>query len=192
MLRDPGSKWDLRRDARFSRSAQTLLAGDWRMRVNVSTMLNQSKTVFQAEIDSACELIDFWRFNCHYARGFHDDFQPLVSQRESLTRQISGLSRASYSQSPHSTSRALRRTFQARACNSGLHQCLEAQQELVLLQLLPDEADDGSRSFPPGAPTSFPARVQRLLKLHHRTPISLDCTSLVPQLPSRAYGRKSD
>ena len=49
------------------------------MRVNVSTMLNQSKTVFQAEIDSACELIDFWRFNCHYARGFHDDFQPLVS-----------------------------------------------------------------------------------------------------------------
>ena len=44
-----------------------LLAGDWRMRVNVSTMLNQSKTVFQAEIDSACELIDFWRFNCHYA-----------------------------------------------------------------------------------------------------------------------------
>ena len=56
-----------------------LLAGDWRMRVNASTMLNQSKTVFQAEIDSACELIDFWRFNCHYARGFHDDFQPLVS-----------------------------------------------------------------------------------------------------------------
>ena len=56
-----------------------LLAGEWRMRVNASTMLNQSKTVFQAEIDSACELIDFWRFNCYYARGFHDDFQPLVS-----------------------------------------------------------------------------------------------------------------
>ena len=40
------------------------------MRVNAATMLNQSKTAFQAEIDSACELIDFWRFNCHYARGF--------------------------------------------------------------------------------------------------------------------------
>ena len=62
----------------FERCAD-LLAGDWRMRVNASTMLNQSKTAFQAEIDSACELIDFWRFNCHYARGFHDDFQPLVS-----------------------------------------------------------------------------------------------------------------
>ncbi len=56
-----------------------LLAGDWRMKVNASTMLNQSKTAFQAEIDSACELIDFWRFNCHYARGFHDYLQPLVS-----------------------------------------------------------------------------------------------------------------
>ena len=66
------------RCAIFERCAD-LLAGDWRMRVNASTMLNQSKTAFQAEIDSACELIDFWRFNCHYARGFHDDLQPLVS-----------------------------------------------------------------------------------------------------------------
>ncbi len=66
------------RCAIFERCAD-LLAGDWRMRVNASTMLNQSKTAFQAEIDAACELIDFWRFNCHYARGFHDDFQPLVS-----------------------------------------------------------------------------------------------------------------
>ncbi len=62
----------------FERCA-SLLSGDWRMRVNASTMLNQSKTAFQAEIDSACELIDFWRFNCHYARGFHDDLQPLIS-----------------------------------------------------------------------------------------------------------------
>tara|TARA_B110000444_G_scaffold62980_1_gene58917 strand:- start:10 stop:1629 length:1620 start_codon:yes stop_codon:yes gene_type:complete len=66
------------RCAIFERCAD-LLAGDWRMKVNASTMLNQSKTVFQAEIDAACELIDFWRFNCHYARGFHDQLQPLVS-----------------------------------------------------------------------------------------------------------------
>tara|TARA_B110000014_G_scaffold261078_1_gene252097 strand:- start:2374 stop:3993 length:1620 start_codon:yes stop_codon:yes gene_type:complete len=72
---------DIGLDARcqiFEKCAD-LLAGEWRAKVNASTMLNQSKTVFQAEIDSACELIDFWRFNCHYARGFHDDFQPLVS-----------------------------------------------------------------------------------------------------------------
>jgi len=48
--------------------AAELLAGPWRQRLNAATMLGQSKTAFQAEIDSACELIDFWRFNVHYAR----------------------------------------------------------------------------------------------------------------------------
>ena len=56
-----------------------LLATSWRMKINASTMLNQSKTVFQAEIDAACELIDFWRFNVFYAKNFHKDLQPLVS-----------------------------------------------------------------------------------------------------------------
>ncbi len=46
--------------------AADLLAGPWRDRVNAASMLGQSKTVFQAEIDSACELIDFWRFNPFY------------------------------------------------------------------------------------------------------------------------------
>jgi 1-pyrroline-5-carboxylate dehydrogenase len=43
-----------------------LLAGPLRATVNASTMLGQSKVVHQAEIDSACELIDFWRFNCYF------------------------------------------------------------------------------------------------------------------------------
>src|SRR6476659_4429369 len=42
--------------------AADLLAGPWRQRLNAATMLGQSKTAFQAEIDAACELIDFWRF----------------------------------------------------------------------------------------------------------------------------------
>ena len=46
--------------------AAELLAGKYRPIVNAATMLNQSKTVFQAEIDAACELIDFWRFNVSY------------------------------------------------------------------------------------------------------------------------------
>ena len=46
--------------------AADLLAGPWRARLNAATMLGQSKTAWQAEIDSACELIDFWRFNVHY------------------------------------------------------------------------------------------------------------------------------
>lgn len=48
--------------------AADLLAGPWRDRVNAATMLGQAKTVHQAEIDAACELIDFWRFNCSFYR----------------------------------------------------------------------------------------------------------------------------
>ncbi|HKX46386.1 MAG TPA: L-glutamate gamma-semialdehyde dehydrogenase, partial [Planctomycetota bacterium] len=47
--------------------AADLLAGPWRDRVNASTMLGQSKTCHQAEIDAACELVDFWRFNVAFA-----------------------------------------------------------------------------------------------------------------------------
>jgi 1-pyrroline-5-carboxylate dehydrogenase len=48
--------------------AADLLSGPWRSAINASTILGQSKSPFQAEIDAACELIDFWRFNVHYAR----------------------------------------------------------------------------------------------------------------------------
>jgi 1-pyrroline-5-carboxylate dehydrogenase len=55
------------RAAVFLRAAD-LLAGPWRDTINAATMLGQSKSVQQAEIDAACELIDFLRFNVHYAR----------------------------------------------------------------------------------------------------------------------------
>ena len=48
--------------------AADLLAGPWRSTLNGATMLGQSKTAHQAEIDAACELIDFWRFNVEFAR----------------------------------------------------------------------------------------------------------------------------
>lgn len=53
--------------------AADLLAGPWRQVVNAATMLGQSKTVYQAEIDSACELIDFWRFNVHFAERLYQE-----------------------------------------------------------------------------------------------------------------------
>jgi len=65
------------RAAVFLRAAE-LLSGPWRARVNAATMLGQSKTVHQAEIDSACELIDFWRFNVAYATRIYGD-QPSSS-----------------------------------------------------------------------------------------------------------------
>ncbi len=48
--------------------AADLLSGPWRDRLNAATMLGQSKTCYQAEIDAACELADFWRFNVAYGR----------------------------------------------------------------------------------------------------------------------------
>jgi len=58
--------------------AADLLAGPWRDTINAATMLNQSKTVYQAEIDAAAELIDFWRFNAHYVEKIYSE-QPISS-----------------------------------------------------------------------------------------------------------------
>ncbi|MES9535721.1 L-glutamate gamma-semialdehyde dehydrogenase [Actinomadura sp. NPDC000600] len=65
------------RAAIFLRAAE-LLAGPWRATLNAATILGQSKSVQQAEIDAACELIDFWRFNVRYAQQVHEQ-QPLSS-----------------------------------------------------------------------------------------------------------------
>jgi 1-pyrroline-5-carboxylate dehydrogenase len=65
------------RAAVFLRAAD-LLAGPWRDTLNAATMLGQGKTVQQAEIDAACELIDFWRFNVAFARRIFED-QPISS-----------------------------------------------------------------------------------------------------------------
>jgi 1-pyrroline-5-carboxylate dehydrogenase len=56
----------------FLRAAD-LLAGPWRDRINASTMLGQGKTAHQSEIDAACEVIDFWRFNVSYAETIYEN-----------------------------------------------------------------------------------------------------------------------
>jgi 1-pyrroline-5-carboxylate dehydrogenase len=65
------------RAAIFLRAAD-LLSGPWRARLNAATMLGQSKTAVQAEIDAACELIDFLRFNVAFAQQLLED-QPMSS-----------------------------------------------------------------------------------------------------------------
>ena len=72
------SKTPLEKRTKIFRNAAELLQGKWRDRINAATMLNQSKNVFQAEIDSACELIDFFNFNAEYAEKIHHN-QPLIS-----------------------------------------------------------------------------------------------------------------
>ncbi len=65
--------------------AADLLAGPWRDTLNAATMLGQSKTAVQAEIDSACELIDFWRFNVAFAREILAE-QPVANSPGSWNR----------------------------------------------------------------------------------------------------------
>src|SRR2546425_2891792 len=70
------SAWSLERRAAVFLKAAELLAGRYRPIVNAATMLGQSKTAHQAEIDAACELIDFFRFNPHYAERLYPQQPP--------------------------------------------------------------------------------------------------------------------
>jgi 1-pyrroline-5-carboxylate dehydrogenase len=71
------TSWEAR--AAVVLKAAELLAGPWRDTLNAATMLGQSKTVFQAEIDAASEIVDFYRFNSHYMRQIYAD-QPISSR----------------------------------------------------------------------------------------------------------------
>lgn len=66
------------RAAIFLKAADLLTTDYWRSTLNAATMLSQSKTAFQAEIDAACELVDFFRFNTYYAQQIYEE-QPLHS-----------------------------------------------------------------------------------------------------------------
>jgi len=70
------SRWSWGDRAAVFLKAAELLTTTHRQTLNASTMLGQSKTAFQAEIDSGCELIDFWRFNPYYAEQLYDQ-QPI-------------------------------------------------------------------------------------------------------------------
>ncbi len=66
--------------------AAELLAGPWRDRLNASTMLGQGKTCHQAEIDAACELIDFWRLNVSFYRDMLSNLQPPIQPAATWNR----------------------------------------------------------------------------------------------------------
>ena len=72
------SRWPFEDRAAVLLKAAELLSTSWRATVNAATMLGQGKTIFQAEIDAACELIDFWRFNVGYAHELYQE-QPISS-----------------------------------------------------------------------------------------------------------------
>ncbi len=71
------TRWE-DRAAVFLRAAE-LLAGPWRQKLNAATMLGQSKTAYQAEIDAACEIVDFFRFGAHFAQQIYS-MQPMADK----------------------------------------------------------------------------------------------------------------
>lgn len=92
--------WDDR--AAVLLKAAELLSTTWRATMNAATMLGQSKTVFQSEIDAVSEMIDFWRFNCAFAEELYHE-QPISSP--GVWNSIdTAISRASSTRLPPSTS----------------------------------------------------------------------------------------
>ena len=73
---DEWASWSFDDRAAIMLKAAELLTTTWRDTINAATMLGQSKTVFQAEIDSGAEIVDFWRFNVHYGQELLDE-QPV-------------------------------------------------------------------------------------------------------------------
>src|SRR5262245_13870042 len=82
--------------------AADLLAGPWREKIAAATMLGQSKTAYQAEIDTPCELIDFWRFNVAFARRASRSSRSAAAAYG--TARTIGRSKDSSTRSPRSTS----------------------------------------------------------------------------------------
>lgn len=93
------SGWAFEDRAAVILKAAELLTTTWRDTINASTMLGQSKTVFQAEIDAAAELVDFWRFNVHFAQELHDE-QPVSDHTMWNQLEYRGLEGFVYAVSP--------------------------------------------------------------------------------------------
>ena len=93
------SGWAFEDRAAVILKAAELLTTTWRDTINSATMLGQSKTAFQAEIDAAAELVDFWRFNTHYAQELMDE-QPLSDHTMWNQLEYRGLEGFVYAVSP--------------------------------------------------------------------------------------------
>ena len=93
------ASWPLADRAAVFLRAADLLATTWRATINASTMLGQAKTVFQSEIDAACELIDFLRFNAQFAQELEDE-QPLNAHGAWNSLEYRGLEGFVYAVSP--------------------------------------------------------------------------------------------
>ena len=163
--------------------AADLLAGPWRARLNAATMLGQSKTAYQAEIDAACELIDFWRFNVHFAPPDHGGAaagelaRGVEPQRPPLAR---GLRLRGHAVQLHGD----RRQPAHRAGPHGQHRGLEAVPDAAARRPADDGAARGGRDAARRHQPRHRRRHRGLRRRARATPTSPACTS--PGRPRRS------
>ena len=123
--------------------AAELLAGPWRTTLNAATMLNQSKTAHQAEIDAACELIDFFRFNVEFMTRIYKE-QPVSSPGVWNRLEYRPLEGFVFAVSPFNFT-AIGGNLTDLAGADGEHGALEAGLDRRPVRLLHVEASAGSR-----------------------------------------------
>ena len=152
---DEWSSWSFDDRAAVILKAAELLTTTWRDTINAATMLGQSKTVFQAEIDAACEIIDFWRFNVHYGQELLDE-QPVSDH--TMWNQLEYRGARGVRLRRHAVQLHVDRRQPAdRAGADGQHGRLEAGVERDVLGALPDEAATRRPACRPASSTSSPA-----------------------------------
>lgn len=117
--------------------AADLLTGPWRATINAATMLGQSKTATQAEIDSACELADFWRFNVEFGRRVLTE-QPISSPGVWNRLEHRPLEGFVYAITPFNFTAIMRQPAD-RARADGQHRAVEAVADAVVRRA-PDHA----------------------------------------------------
>ena len=147
------------RAAVFLRAAE-LLSGPWRSTLNAATMLGQSKTAHQAEIDAACEVIDFYRFNVEFMARIYEE-QPVSSQGVWNRMEYRPLEGFVLAVSPFNFT-AIGANLPGERGADGQHRRLEARKHRGLLGALPDAAPPGGGP-PPGRdqPRPRPRRQDR-------------------------------
>ena len=119
-------------------------AGPWRATLNAATMLGQSKTAHQAEIDAACEVIDFYRFNVEFMTRIYEQ-QPVSSQGVWNRMEYRPLEGFVFAVSPFNFT-AIGANLPASAALMGNTVALEAGRHRVLLRALPDAAPARKRA----------------------------------------------